>query len=290
MSQTATSRRQRSWDLRAAGNFIGGGSGAGLIAIAAVAAVSGAPFRLALALGLGGVAAGLSLVWLEIGKPWRAFNVFFHARTSWMTREGMVAIVLIPVGAIACLTGNVPAALFAALLAAGFLFCQARILRAARGIPAWRQEQIVTLILATGLAEGSGIFLIAGASATRWLVIALFAALLREAAWLAYRAGLAATPQAAQSLAVFATPPARLARAAQLAGLAAIAVALGIVAAAHGVPSGMALPLAWIGGALAALSGWGMKALLITRAGFIRAVILPAVPTRGKGGGHARPV
>ncbi len=290
MSQTATSRRQRSWDLRAAGNFIGGGSGAGLIAIAAAAAVSGAPFRLALALGLGGVAAGLSLVWLEIGKPWRAFNVFFHARTSWMTREGMVAIVLIPVGAIACLTGNVPAALFAALLAAGFLFCQARILRAARGIPAWRQEQIVTLILATGLAEGSGIFLIAGASATRWLVIALFAALLREAAWLSYRAGLAATPQAARSLAVFATAPARLARVAQLAGLAAITVALGIVVAAHGVPSGVAVPLAWIGGALAALSGWGMKALLITRAGFTRAVILPAVPTRGKGGGHARPV
>ena len=40
MSQTVTSRRQRSWDLRAAGNFIGGGTGAGLIVIAAIAAAT----------------------------------------------------------------------------------------------------------------------------------------------------------------------------------------------------------------------------------------------------------
>ena len=299
MSQTATPRRQRSWDLRAAGNFIGGGTGSGLIVLAAIAAVAGAPFRLPLALGLGCVAAGLSLVWLEIGKPWRAFNVFFHPRTSWMTREGIVATMLIPLGAIALAADSVPAAALAALLAGGFLFCQARILRAARGIPAWRQAQIVPLILATGLAEGCGVFLLAGTQAVPWLALTLLALLAREAAWLAYRSGLAGTPAAARALAVFATPPARLARAGQLAALAALALALGFaLLEAPGTPALPATLLAWTGGVLAALSGWGVKALLITRAAFIRAVVLPVVPTRGSGGrgsggsggSHARPV
>ena len=291
MSQTVTSRRQRYWDLRAAGNFIGGGTGSGLIVVAAIAAVAGGPFRLPLALGLGFIAAGLSLVWLEIGKPWRAFNVFFHPRTSWMTREGIVATVLIPLGAIAVAADSVPAAVLAALLAAGFLFCQARILRAARGIPAWRQAEIVPLILATGLAEGSAVFLLAGSHAVPWLVLALLAVLAREAAWLAYRSGLGGTPAAARALGVFATPPARLARAGQLAGLAAVALALGFALLA--APGSLAVPatlLAWTGGVLAALSGWGVKALLITRAAFIRTVVLPVVPTRGSGGRHARPI
>jgi len=291
MSQSMASRRQRYWDLRAAGNFIGGGTGAGLIITAALAAAMGAPFRLALALGLGFVAAGLSLVWLEIGKPWRALNVFFHPRTSWMTREGIVAGGLVPLGLFAVATGSTAAAIVVALLAAGFLFCQARILRAARGIPAWRQAEIVPLILATGLAEGSGVYLIAGAHSLRWLAFALLAGLLREAAWLAYRAGLAGTAAAARSLAVFDAAPARLARGAQLAGLGLIALALATGALGvtfPGVTPWGAAVLAWAGGALAALAGWGVKALLIARAAFTRTAAIPMVPTRGGGGSRAR--
>ena len=286
MSQSVASRRQRYWDLRAAGNFSGGGTGAGLIVTAAAAAALGAPFRLALALGLGLVVAGLSLVWLEIGKPWRALNVFFHPQTSWMTREGIMASLLVPAGLFAIVGGGAPAAGLAAMLAAGFLFCQARILRAARGIPAWRQAQSVPWMLATGLAEGSGVYLIAGAHGAGWLGFALLAGLAREAAWRAYRAGLAGTPAATRSVAVFAAAPARRLHAAQLAGLALIALAL--AAAAGGVAPGPAAGLAVAGGALAALAGWGMKALLITRAGFTRAVAIPMVPTRGNGGRHAR--
>lgn len=287
MSQSVVPRRQRSWDLRAAGNFIGGGTGAGLIVTAAAAAVTGAPFRLALALGLGFVAAGLSLVWLEIGKPWRAVNVFFHPRTSWMTREGIVATALIPVGLLAVGMGSAAAAVVAAALAAGFLFCQARILRAARGIPAWRQAEIVSLTLATGLAEGCGIYLIAGAHTARWFLLALLAGLLREAAWLSYRTGLSRTPAAARSVAVFDAVQARLARGAQVAGVALIALAL-TAAVAPGMAPGITEVLAWAGGLLAALGGWGVKALLITRAAFIRAVAIPVVPTRGSRGSHAR--
>jgi phenylacetyl-CoA:acceptor oxidoreductase subunit 2 len=283
MNRSLASPHQRNWDLRAAGNFVFGGTGAGLIVTAALAAVSGAPFRLALAIGLLSVMIGLSLVWLEIGKPWRALNVFFHPHTSWMTRESIVAGALIPTGLIAVALASPIAALAAAALACGFLFCQAHILRAARGIPAWRQKEIVPFLLATGLAEGSGLYLLAGARTLPWLGLALFSGLLREGAWLAYRAGLARTPGSARSLAIFDTQAGRLARGAQLVSPVMIALAPALA----GFP-GVSLLLACAGGALAALAGWGMKALLITRAAFTRPVAVPVIPVRGSGGGPLR--
>ncbi len=286
MSQIVASRRQRHWDLRAAGNFAGGGTGAGLIVMAALAAATDAPFRLALALGLGCVLAGLSLVWLEIGKPWRALNVFFHPQTSWMTREGIMASVLVPCGLLAVASGSAAIAAVAGGLAAGFLYCQARMLRASRAIPAWRQAEIVPLLLATGFAEGSGAYVVVGSHATGWLAVALVAGVLREAAWLAYRAGLARTPTAGPVLTVLGGPPARWLRGGQLAGLALLALALAPVGTAAAVTQVLAVA----GGALSVLSGWAMKVLLITRAAFTRAVAIPAMPTRGSGGSHARQI
>lgn len=285
MTPSMTSRHQRNWDLRAAGNFIGGGTGSGLIVTAGLAAAAGVPFRLTLAIGLACVVAGLSLVWLEIGKPWRALNVFFHPHTSWMTREAIVAGILVPAGLIGAVAGSTAVTAVAAVLACGFLYCQARMLRAARGIPAWRQQEIVPLILSTGLAEGGGLYLLVGAQTSNWLVFALFAGLLREVAWLAYRAGLGRTPAAARSVAVFGTPPARFVRAAQLAGLVLIALAL--AAAVLAAPPAVILALAGAGGALAALAGWGLKVMLITRAAFTRALAIPVIPIRGRST-HAR--
>ena len=193
MTQTATARPQNYWDIRAAGNFIAGGSGSGLIAVSALAAtVGGAGAALVpMLIGAALVGLGLSLVWLEIGKPWRALNVFFHPQTSWMTRESIVAGPLL-LAAAAGAWFAVPAVIaIAGLLALGFLYCQARILRASRGIPAWRQAEVVPFIVATGLAEGAGLYLVAG-SQSGWLAgLALAACLLREGAWFAYMRGLA---------------------------------------------------------------------------------------------------
>jgi len=286
MSQIAASRRQRHWDLRAAGNFVGGGTGAGLVVVAALAATTGAPFRLALALGLVGVVAGLALVWLEIGKPWRALNVFFHPQTSWMTREGIMATVLVPCGLLAVAWGGMAAAVAVGGVAAGFLYCQARMLRAARAIPAWRQAEIVPFLLATGLAEGSGAYVVVGSHAAGWLAVALAAGLLREAAWLAYRAGLARTPATGTALAVLGGPPARWVHGGQLGGLALLALALTL--APVGVAATVTQVMAVSGGTLALLSGWGTKLLLITRAGFTRALTIPAIPARGSEGSYAR--
>ena len=66
--------RQANWDARAAANFIGGGSGTGLLIAAAVASAAGAPYRPLALVALALVAIGLGCVWLEIGRPWRALQ------------------------------------------------------------------------------------------------------------------------------------------------------------------------------------------------------------------------
>src|SRR5450631_3526182 len=144
--------QQTNWDWRAAGNFICGGAGAGLIVLAALSgAVEPAFTKLVLA-GLALVGLGLFCVWLEIGRPLRALHVFFNPRTSWMSREAIVATLLMPVAHVAA-TGLPGFEWLAAALALAFVYCQSRILNAAKGIPTWREPLLVPLIVLTGLAE-----------------------------------------------------------------------------------------------------------------------------------------
>ncbi len=278
MSGARGGRRQNNWDLRAAGNFIGGGTGTGLAVVAAAEAFMGGTFRAALVLGLVLTGAGLGLVWLEIGRPWRAINVFFHPRTSWMTREGIMALLLFPLGILALALGEAWLALAAAVAAVAFLSCQAGILHAARAIPAWRKNELVPLILAAGLAEGTGLALCVPGTEPFVVLLALAAGFAREIAWGVYRGALAEEKRTQAALAAFEERPARVARAAQWASLALL-----VLAAALSVPA-----LAMAGGALAFLGGAAIKAVLITRAGYKQRVALPAVPVRG-GGGRANP-
>ncbi|MDO8607303.1 MAG: phenylacetyl CoA [Phaeospirillum sp.] len=272
MRQIITAKRQGFWDLRAAGNFIGGGTGAGLLMVSAVAALTGRDATIPLAAGLCCVMVGLSLVWLEIGKPWRALNVFFHPQTSWMTREGIVAGPL--AASVAAYVAFGPMALPPVIfgLSAGFLYCQARILKASRGIPAWKQPEIMPFIIATGLAEGAGAYLVLGEASTVWIAIALAAALARETAWRAYRRGLVRGKAPAGTLECLDSPAARTLRAAQLAGLVLILTALVVP-----------IPLAALGGSLAMASGWGIKILLVTKAAFTRGPVIRQTPVRGRG-------
>lgn len=149
--------QQASWDWRAAGNFIGGGAGCGLLLFSAVSGVQGSLRQATTVLALVLVSLGLLCVWAEIGRPWRAMNVMFNPRSSWMSREAAFAPLLLGSSAL-WLAGQAWAAPLAALLALAFLYCQARILQAAKGIPAWREPLTVPLLVATGLAEGAGLF------------------------------------------------------------------------------------------------------------------------------------
>jgi phenylacetyl-CoA:acceptor oxidoreductase subunit 2 len=238
---------QRHWDARAAANFMLGGAGAGLMV--ALALVPAEPAWIGLSLGL--IACGLAAVWLEIGRKLRAAHVFFNPFTSWMTRESFAALLLFPLGIGAIF---LPAALpFAAAVALGFLYCQARILRAAKGIPAWRAPEIVPLVVFTGLAEGAGIALAISVDERVLLLFAL-AVVARAIAWRRYRRAVS-TP---------ALEPA-----------GRVLVWVGTLAALALV---FAPPLA---GCAALAAGWLLKLALVTRASHRQEFALPHLPVRG---------
>ncbi|GAB4360180.1 MAG: hypothetical protein Kow006_29860 [Gammaproteobacteria bacterium] len=274
---------QKVWDWRAAGNFIGGGTGTGLLLVTAVAALTGTAVLVPSLVGLAFVAAGLSLVWLEIGRPLRALHVFFHPQTSWMTREAAVAGPLMLVGLLTLWLKWYGLSLLLGLLAATFLYCQARILHASRGIPVWRTPRIVPLIVSTGLLEGSAIFLVllpwlpseSLTDAARVAQVLLLAfAILRFGAWRAYRSGLEGDAPLA-ALAV-------LKNAESVVTLIGTAAPVLMVIGALMVPA-YSIELGVAAGLLAAISGWFLKFIIVTRASYNQGYALAHTPARGGG-------
>ncbi|MDT3685394.1 MAG: hypothetical protein RO009_10175 [Pseudorhodoplanes sp.] len=273
MKQVLQARLQRYWDMRAAGNFSFGGTGSGLVMAAALGLAIGLPSALSLAVGLALIGLGLFCVWLEIGRPWRALNVFFHPRTSWMTREAMLVPPLMAVG-VAAIVLDIRFVVLAALFAAGFLYCQARMLHAARGIPAWCQKETVPLIVATGIAEGTGLFLAVAGAPPAMIGAALCAVILREVAREFHRRGLIKAKAPAGTLAWFALREERVLTAARYATIALLALALA------------GWNTAAIGGLMAVATGWGLKVMLITRAAFTRGHVIKNTPARGRDPSH----
>jgi phenylacetyl-CoA:acceptor oxidoreductase 26-kDa subunit len=262
---------QQHWDARAAANFMAGGCGSGLVVFAALA---DGP-RWAYVSGAALVGLGLTAVALEIGRPLRALNVYRHPRRSWMTREAIAALLLLASALAACV--GVPGAGAAAAAAAiGFVYCQGRMLRAAKGIPAWRAPAIVPLIGATALAEGGGLFLLLGGAAGSggWPVWALFGLALaaRWALWEAWRRRL----QAAARALVAIDRAGRLFKAGTLLPLAAVAAALLMPRTPL-----LTLTLPALAGALALAAGWWFKFTLITRAAFNQGFTIAHLPVRG---------
>jgi phenylacetyl-CoA:acceptor oxidoreductase subunit 2 len=248
---------QRHWDARAALNFMLGGAGSGLLAAGALASVPGKAIVLA-ALAL--IALGLGAVWLEIGRKLRAAHVFLNPFTSWMTRESFAAAVLFVLGLLFVLLSNRVFLYGAALSAASFLWCQARILRASKGIPSWRAPEVVPLIVFTGLAEGAGLGLFFSAEDAMLALFAL-AVVARLIAWRRYGAAVksAALASAGKAMAWIGT-----------------SLALLLAFAAYFV-EGIA-PLA---GIAALAGGWRLKFALVTRASFNQGYSLPRLPVRG---------
>lgn len=269
MRQAVNASLQRHWDWRAAGNFICGGTGTGLVIATALAWANGASSGLALFVGLGFVGLGLLFVWLEIGRPWRAINVFFHPHISWMTREALLGPPLMASGA-AALFIDFRFVVIAALFAAGYLYCQARMLHASRGIPAWCQKELPLLIVATGLAEGTGLYLVIADASTLMILAALAASTFREAVREIYRRGLIRAKAPAGTLAWLGLPTENALSAARLAAIILFVFAL------------IGWPIAALGGLLALISGWGLKFMLITRAAFNRGPVIPHTPVRGR--------
>jgi len=270
--------QQTNWDWRAAANFICGGAGSGLLVFTAITGVQGAAQTALLLIGLALIGLGLVCVWLEIGRPLRALHVFFNPRTSWMTREAFVGTLLFPAG-LAAAAGVGWALWITALLALAFVFCQAWILRASRGIPAWRQQGIVPLIVTTGLVEGSGLFLFLHPlhGQPSQALMAVFASLIaaRWVAWVFYRRRLASSA-APGALAALDRAGDTLQRFGTYIAFALIAPAgIGLVGGSVGSL------LAALAGLSAAFAGASLKYTLVTRAGFNQGFALQKLPVRG---------
>ena len=275
--------RQTYWDWRAAGNFIAGGSGSGLLLITAIAGLRGGPVQWLTLMSLILVAVGLSLVWLELGRPWRFMHVFFNPHTSWMTREAIVAMPLLALGLAAVLTNRLEFVWAAAVAGMGFLYCQGRVLIAAKGIPVWRTPRIMALILCTGFAEGCGIYLLLAPWLTPGAVTATFPLVMilllvalagRLYAWSVYRNGLKGkAPKAALEVLNRSNLP---------------FITLGHVFPALALTAGLLFPgarllVALLAGVSAAAAGWFIKSVIITRAAYNQGYAIEHTPARGGG-------
>lgn len=281
--------RQTSWDWRAAANFSCGGAGGGLLLFTPLAAAWGGNTAAPILTGLALVATGLTCVWFEIGRPWRALNVFRHIATSWMTRESLVAPLLFFAGGLAVMTGETPAVWACGLLGGAFLYSQARILAADKGIPAWRHPRCLPLLIATNLAEGAALLAtIATASPSLHRVGGLLAVLLllRLVAWRAYLAALERDGAPEGTLRALRGISARFIWLGNLlpAVMAAIGVAVPPSLAGFAVSGSAASPLLiCLAGIVAVAAGWSFKTVLVRRAAFTQGFALPHLPVRGRG-------
>lgn len=273
---------QKHWDWKAAGNFICGGMGSGLLAFAAVASLQ---YEAAVSLGwaaLAIVALGLFLVWLKIGRPWRFVHVLRQPRYSWMSREAWIAAVLFPATLYAIWSQAAAWMMVAAIVGLLFLFSQAMILYEAKGIPVWRTRSVLPLVVLTGLAEGGGLFLIAAAflpslasgAAVAAVTTAVLAAL-RSWSWRSYLNSLVSEGVPARSFAVLTAF--RLWFFAFGLGLPLLLIMLGFA-----MPSNAPVLFAVAGASIAAAGG-ALKFILVTRAGFNQGFALAHTPVRGAG-------
>ncbi|MGI9412445.1 MAG: hypothetical protein ACR2PM_02185 [Hyphomicrobiales bacterium] len=267
---------QHNWDWRAAGNFICGGTGTGLIVFAACAAWLGTPgFEAAALAALAIVGLGLFLVWLEIGRPWRFMNVFRNPATSWMSREAWAAALFFPLGALGAVLGSPALISLAALFGLAFLLCQAHMLRAARGIPTWRDAAILPLIPVTGLTEGAGLLLAAAAMMQghpQWLAIAVLVLVLwRTVLVLVYAVRLRGrkAPDAAQ-------PGLRTVTAITTLGGGLIPALLIMVPLPDAASAAVAAS-----GLLAAAGGWCLKYMLVCTLAYTQGFAIEHAPARG---------
>ena len=266
--------QQKSWDARAAANFIFGGMGSGLIVFSVLSGVAGARLAILLLAALALIGFGLFCVALEIGRPLRALNVFRNPRTSWMAREAWTALTLVP-ATLAAAAGVPGCGWLALALALVFVYCQSRMLLAAKGIPAWREPLVRPLIIVTGMAEGGGMLLVAnwqiGVAAS---LVILFAAsvIIRWLILIAYRRRMKAALAAGAAAALD-----RAGRVLLLAGTLLPVLLVAVTA----VPGVATAPLQALAGVAAAAAGAYFKYTLVMHAGFNQGFALPQFPVRG---------
>jgi sulfite dehydrogenase (quinone) subunit SoeC len=150
------------------------GAGYGLLALAALAGASHGPASsfafgaLVMATGLGMVTVGLLASMFHLGHPERAWRAISQWRSSWLSREGAMALATyVPALVFGWLwldPGTSPAALrivglVLALMCALTIVCTAMIYVSLATIPQWRQPLVLPIYLVMALATGAAMLL-----------------------------------------------------------------------------------------------------------------------------------
>lgn len=112
-----------------------------------------------LALGALFVIAGLLSSTLHLGRKERAWRAFSQWRSSWLSREGIIALLcFLPAGAIAFApqAGIPQKTLAVSLMALGMatVFCTAKIYHCLKTVPAWRHATVIPIYLLSSLFTG----------------------------------------------------------------------------------------------------------------------------------------
>jgi DMSO reductase anchor subunit len=112
------------------------------------------------------ITAGLLSSTAHLGRPERAWRAFSQWRSSWLSREGVAAIITYPIalafgavwsGFIDAQQWIAPLGLLTALMCAITVLCTAMIYRSLKTIPAWSNRFTVPVYLFFGLATGSAL-------------------------------------------------------------------------------------------------------------------------------------
>jgi DMSO reductase anchor subunit len=163
------------------------GAGYGLLAVLGAAVTLGVttPHPLAaLVVGLGLASVGLVASTFHLGRPERAWRAFSQWRTSWLSREGVLAIAVylaaLPLGA--TLLAGAPSRLLAALtavLAALTVWCTAMIYASLKPVPQWRLPTVPPAYGLLALASGAMAFqvFVAAEGIPAWLTALVASAL-----------------------------------------------------------------------------------------------------------------
>jgi DMSO reductase anchor subunit len=124
------------------------GAGYGLLAWAAIAALAGGASARALLvstlLALVLASVGLLASFWHLGKPMRAWRAFSQWRTSWLSREGVAAVLTyVPALLFAAGIGGAMTATALVLCALATVACTAMIYASLKPIPAWRHPLVL---------------------------------------------------------------------------------------------------------------------------------------------------
>lgn len=279
-------QKQTFWDYRAAMNFILGGMGSGLAFLAMLAYFfMGLSDDGLLALfTFAGVlmTIGLCFVFMEISRKLRFIYVLLRPQSSWMTRETYFVALFYPALLADLIWPDVYLHGTVGITALGFLLCQARILYASKGIPAWRAPIMPWLIVASGLLEGIGLFALVHLFAPDKIpfaqsstTLATMLSIVTGGLWIGYR--LSAKRQGFPPLARRA-----LNKVAPLVNILGHMLPLvGFAGLVNTQPGSFTLTL--MAGCGAVLGGVIWKFTVITRASYQQGFALPKLPQRGSG-------